>query len=63
MASNQQTNIASLIKVFQASFADRVSLYLALIYTGLQLVTFCKHERLIKKYENDFQERRTLIPN
>jgi hypothetical protein len=32
MASEQQTNIASLIKVFQASFADRVSLYLALIY-------------------------------
>jgi hypothetical protein len=32
MASEQQTNIASFIKVFQASFADRVSLYLTLIY-------------------------------
>jgi hypothetical protein len=32
MASEQQTTIASLIKVFQASFADRVSLYLTLLY-------------------------------
>jgi hypothetical protein len=26
----------------------------------LQLVTFCKHERLIKKYENYFQENAIL---
>jgi hypothetical protein len=32
MALEQQTKIASLIKVFQASFADCVSLYLTLIY-------------------------------